>query len=125
MRIKYVIGRRIGNPERMGSFVELEEEEDTDTVRSCNEGLVYKRMLEEVSGDFLCSGPEEVRHDFEIILSVSKVKRMTQVLNVDYQRVDCTSATNWMVDSCMEIYRVIKRQVREKHKAYEEQHPKK
>lgn len=118
MVVHYVMGRRISQSNRLGAFINLEFD-DNDSVRTNNEGFVYKKFLEESSGDFLT---EDINHEFEIVISISDVKKMRQTVSVDYNRLPTTSPIPlWEIDKCMDLYRAIKREIRSKHNLYLEE----
>lgn len=114
MTVHFVMGRRIAQNNRLGACINLEYNDD-DSVRTSNEGLVYKKFFETLSGDFIT---EDIKHEFEIVIKISDVKRMKQTVNVDYNRLTTDSIPLWEINSCMDIYRAIKREVREKHDQY-------
>lgn len=113
MTVHFVMGRRTNQSNRLGAFVNLEYD-DNDSVRTSNEGLVYKKFLEDLSGDFIT---EEINKEFEVVIQISNVKRMRQTVNIDYSRL-VPSVPLWVVDKCMDIYRALKKDLREKHDAY-------
>lgn len=113
MIVHFVMGRRTNQSNRLGAFVDLEYD-DNDSVRTSNEGLVYKKFLEDLSGDFIT---EEINKEFEVVIKISNVKRMRQTVNIDYNRL-VPSVPLWVVDSCMDIYRALKKELRKKHDAY-------
>lgn len=120
MDVWFIIGRRTKDPTHLGARVQLVESED-DSVRTHNESLVYKRFLEGILPDFMC---DSIQDDFGICISISNVKRMTQVVTVDYKWMH-KDVPRWVIDASLDIYKAIKSDIRKKHKAYEEQHPKK
>ena len=113
MKVHLVMGRRTQQNNRLGAFVNLEYD-DNDSVRTSNEGLVYKKFLEDLSGDFIT---EEITKEFEVVLKISNVKRMKQTVNIDYGRL-VPSVPLWVVNNCMDIYRALKKELRKKHDAY-------
>lgn len=113
MIVHFVMGRRTQQSNRIGAFIYLEYD-DNDSVRTSNEGIVYKKFLEDLSGDFIT---EEINKEFEVVIKISDVKRMWQTVNIDYNRL-VPSVPLWVVDNCMDIYRVLKKELRSKHDAY-------
>lgn len=113
MKVHFIMGRRVHLNNRLGAFVKLEYD-DNDSVRTSNEGLVYKRFLEDLSGDFIT---EEITKEFEVVITISNVKRMRQTVTIDYGRL-VPSVPLWVVDNGMNIYRALKREIRKKHDAY-------
>lgn len=113
MIVHFVMGRRTQQSNRIGAFIYLEYD-DNDSVRTSNEGIVYKKFLEDQSGDFIT---EEINKEFEVVIKISDVKRMRQTVNIDYNRL-VPSVPLWVVDNCMNIYRVLKKELRSKHDVY-------
>lgn len=113
MIVHFVMGRRTNQSNKLGAFINLEYD-DNDSVRTSNEGLVYKRFLEDLSGDFIT---EEINKEFEVVIKISNVKRMRQTVSIDYSRL-VPSVPLWVVDNCMDIYRALKKELRSKHDAY-------
>jgi hypothetical protein len=113
MKVHFIMGRRVHLNNRLGAFVNLEYD-DNDSVRTSNEGLVYKKFLEDLSGDFIT---EEINKEFEVVITISNVKRMRQTVTIDYGRL-VPSVPLWIVDNCMNIYRALKKEIRKKHDAY-------
>ncbi len=113
MIVHFVMGRRTQQSNRIGAFIYLEYD-DNDSVRTSNEGIVYKKFLEDQSGDFIT---EEINKEFEVVIKISNVKRARQTVSIDYNRL-VPSVPLWVVDNCMNIYRVLKKELRSKHDAY-------
>lgn len=113
MIVHFVMGRRTQQSNRIGAFIYLEYD-DNDSVRTNNEGIVYKKFLEDQSGDFIT---EEINKEFEVVIKISNVKRVRQTVSIDYNRL-VPSVPLWVVDNCMNIYRVLKKELRSKHDAY-------
>lgn len=114
MKVHFVMGRRTDQDNRLGAFVELEFN-DNDSVRTSNEGLVYKKFLEELSGDFIT---EDINKEFEVVISISNVKRTKQTVDIDYNRLVSSTIPLWLIDKCMGIYRALKREIRKRHTVY-------
>lgn len=113
MIVHFVMGRRTQQSNRIGAFIYLEYD-DNDSVRTSNEGIVYKKFLEDQSGDFIT---EEINKEFAVVIKISNVKRARQTVSIDYNRL-VPSVPLWVVDNCMNIYRVLKKELRSKHDAY-------
>lgn len=114
MVVHYVMGRRAQEHNRLGAKVVLEYN-DEDSVRTSNEGLVYKKFLEELSGDFLT---DEIKDEFEVTLKIENVKRNKQTVFVDYGRLTKDTIPMWEIDKCMDVYRALKKEIRRLHTNY-------
>ena len=114
MIVHYVMGRRTNVNNRLGAKIVLEYN-DEDSVRTSNEGLVYKKFLEELSGDFLT---DEIKEEFEVTLQIANVKRNKQTVFVDYNRLTKDTIPMWEIDKCMDVYRALKKEIRRLHNNY-------
>lgn len=114
MVVHYVMGRRSQEHNRLGAKVVLEYN-DEDSVRTSNEGLVYKKFLEGLSGDFLT---DEIKDEFEVTLRIENVKRNKQTVFVDYGRLTKDTIPMWEIDKCMDVYRALKKEIRRLHDNY-------
>ena len=114
MIVHYVMGRRTQEHNRLGAKVVLEYN-DADSVRTSNEGLVYKKFLEGLSGDFLT---DEIKDEFEVTLRIENVKRNTQTVFVDYGRLTKDTIPMWEISKCMDVYRALKKEIRRLHDNY-------
>ena len=122
MIVHFVMGRRTQQSNRVGAFVTLEYDDDNDSVRTSNEGIAYKKFLEDISGDFIT---EDINKEFEIVIKISNVKRIRktdvkrtqQTVNIDYNRL-VPSIPLWVINNCMDIYRALRKELRSKHAEY-------